>query len=55
MLFSKTGIYFDAKKNELHSVISKDIRAAAGTQPFVKDAPLNLIYVADYAKSLGQQ
>jgi SagB-type dehydrogenase family enzyme len=45
------GAYiFDAKKNELHSVISKDIRAAAGTQPFVKDAPLNLIYVADYAK-----
>ena len=45
------GAYlFDAKKNELNPIVSKDIRSAAGTQPFVKNAPLNLIYVADYAK-----
>jgi len=50
VVLEDAAYFFDAKKNELHPVASKDIRAAAGTQPFVKDAPLNLIYVADYAK-----
>jgi nitroreductase len=27
-----------------------DLRAATGTQPFVAEAAVNLVYVADYAK-----
>jgi len=45
------GLYiYDAASNMLLSVISKDIRGLTGLQAFVKDAPLNLIYVADYSK-----
>jgi len=41
---------YDAKTNSLKPVLSKDLREATGKQPFVKDAPLNLIYVADGTK-----
>jgi nitroreductase len=41
---------YDAKGNALQQILAEDIRAAAGIQPFVKDAPVNLIYVADYDK-----
>jgi SagB-type dehydrogenase family enzyme len=45
------GLYlYDAKKHILNPVLSKDIRAMAGKQDFVKDAPINLIYVADFSK-----
>jgi len=45
------GLYlYDAKENIFKPVLSKDIRAMTGGQPFVKDAPVNLIYVADYSK-----
>lgn len=45
------GLYlYDAKKHILNPVLSKDIRAMAGKQDFVKDAPVNLIYVADFSK-----
>jgi nitroreductase len=45
------GLYlFDAKQNMLIPVLGEDIRALTGKQPFVKDAPVNLIYVADFAK-----
>jgi nitroreductase len=30
--------------------VAEDIRFLAGRQPFVKDAPLNLIYVADFGR-----
>jgi nitroreductase len=42
---------YDAKANALKQVVSEDIRALTGTQPFVKDAPVNLVYVADLAKA----
>jgi nitroreductase len=46
------GLYvYDAKGNRLNAVLSDDIRAKTGTQPFVKDAPVNLVYVADLAKA----
>jgi SagB-type dehydrogenase family enzyme len=45
------GLYlYDAKAYELKPVLSDDIRALAGRQEFVKDAPVNLIYVADFSK-----
>jgi nitroreductase len=45
------GAYlYDAKAHALKSVASGDLRAHTGGQPFVKDAPLNLVYVADTAK-----
>ena len=45
------GLYlFDAKENMLTPVLSEDIRALTGKQPFVKDAPIDLIYVADLSK-----
>jgi len=49
------GIYlYDAKANRLKLVASGDHRAAAGTQAYVKDVPLNLVYVADMTKSGGK-
>ncbi|MDR3556332.1 MAG: SagB/ThcOx family dehydrogenase [Syntrophobacteraceae bacterium] len=46
------GAYlYDAKKNTLEGVLKKDIRTTAGTQDYVKDAPLTLVYVADYSKA----
>jgi SagB-type dehydrogenase family enzyme len=45
------GLYlYDAKANKLDCILAQDIRAATGKQPFVKDAPVNLLFVADYAK-----
>lgn len=46
------GLYlYDAQKNELKVLGREDVRAVAGTQPFVATAPLNLIYVADFNKA----
>ena len=45
------GLYlYDAKPHVLKPVLAEDIRALAGLQAFVKDAPLNLIYVADLSR-----
>ncbi|HKW28156.1 MAG TPA: SagB/ThcOx family dehydrogenase [Verrucomicrobiae bacterium] len=45
------GLYlYDAKGNALQPVLAEDVRAATGVQPFVKDAPVELVYVADYAR-----
>jgi SagB-type dehydrogenase family enzyme len=45
------GLYlFDAKAHRLQPILPDDIRAMTGGQPFVKDAPVNLVYVADYSK-----
>ena len=45
------GAYlYNAKKNMLTEVHDRDIRGKTGKQPFVKDAPLNLVYVADFSK-----
>jgi SagB-type dehydrogenase family enzyme len=41
---------YDAKAHALNPVANEDLRALAGTQPFPKDAPLNLVFVADFAK-----
>ena len=45
------GLYlYDPKNHVLKPVLSGDIRTLTGKQDFVKDAPVNLIYVADFSK-----
>ncbi|OGV49255.1 MAG: hypothetical protein A2X49_10080 [Lentisphaerae bacterium GWF2_52_8] len=45
------GLYlYDAKEHKLIKTLPDDIRATTGKQPFVKNAPLCLIYVADFKK-----
>jgi nitroreductase len=45
------GLYlYDAKANLLKQILATDIRGMTGTQGFVKEAAVNLIYVADYSK-----
>lgn len=45
------GLYlYDAKAQTLKPVLSEDIRSVTGRQDYVKDAPINLIYVADFAR-----
>lgn len=46
------GVYvYDAKANALEPVAEGDFREATGTQSFVKDAAVNLVYVSDLAKT----
>jgi len=48
------GLYrYDARANQLVPVVRDDLRAQTGTQPFVKDAPLDLVYVADLSRTQG--
>lgn len=45
------GVYlFEASSHSLKPLLGGDRRSIAGTQAFVTQAPLNLIYVADFAK-----
>ena len=45
------GLYlYDAKANLLNPVLTEDIRGMTGRQAFVKEAAVNLIYVADHSK-----
>jgi SagB-type dehydrogenase family enzyme len=45
------GLYlYSAKEHILKPVLNRDIRALTGKQSFVKEAPVNLIYVSDYSK-----
>jgi nitroreductase len=46
------GLYvYDAKGNKLDPVLAEDVRSATGAQPFVKDAPVTLVYVTNLAKT----
>jgi len=47
-----SGLYvYDAAKHILKQIHNRDIRALCGTQDFVATAPLNIVYVADMAKT----
>jgi len=47
----KQGAYvYSATSNRLDLVAAEDIRALGGTQSFVKDAPVTLVFVADFAR-----
>jgi len=51
LVLNATGAYvYDAKAHALKPLASGDLRALAGTQDFVKDAPVNLVYVADTSR-----
>ena len=46
------GLYFyEPKNHSLKKIHGKDIRELTGKQPFVKDAPVNIILVADYSRT----
>jgi len=48
------GVYvYDAKTNKLEPALAGDFRAATGTQSFVKDAAVDLVYVSDLSKTDG--
>ena len=48
---TKAGLYLlDPKDWTLNLVLAADIRTATGMQDFVNAAPLNLVYVADFAR-----
>jgi len=47
----KQGAYvYSAKSNKLDLVVAEDIRILGGTQSFVTNAPVTLVFVADLAK-----
>ena len=49
---TEDGLYiYDARGNRLSPILRDDLRAKTGIQPFVKDAPVNLVYVADLTKT----
>jgi SagB-type dehydrogenase family enzyme len=46
------GVYlYEPKEHSLKQISAEDQRAATGVQDFVKQAPLNLVYVADLKKT----
>lgn len=46
-----SGLYlYSPKEHQLDPVLPDDIRASTGRQDFVKEVPVNLVYVADFAK-----
>ena len=48
---SSEGLYlYQAKEHRLELVVPGDLRAATGTQDYVKEAAINLVYVADLAR-----
>jgi len=50
VVMAEGSYLYDAKEHSLKAVAAADLRAQAGTQAFAKDAPVNLIFVADTAK-----
>jgi SagB-type dehydrogenase family enzyme len=45
------GVYkYQAKDHCLIPVLSKDVRPLAATQAYAQKAPVNLVYISDYAK-----
>jgi SagB-type dehydrogenase family enzyme len=47
----KQGAYrYDAAKHRLDQILAEDIRALGGSQDFVRDAPVTLVFVADLTK-----
>ncbi len=46
-----SGAYlYDASANKLQLIVSSDLRSITGYQDFVDEAPLDLVFVADYSR-----
>jgi len=50
VLTSEGAFVYDAKGNQLASVLAQDLRSKATTMGSMRDAPVHLVFVADYAK-----
>ncbi|HEX2868990.1 MAG TPA: nitroreductase family protein [Ignavibacteriales bacterium] len=51
---TKDGMFlYNAKDHSLIQVSGEDLRPLTGKQDFVRDAPLNLVYIADVSKTGG--
>jgi SagB-type dehydrogenase family enzyme len=45
------GLYrYEPRDHALNEILAQDVRAKTGMQPFVGEAPLNLVYVADLGR-----
>jgi len=56
VVVNATGAYlYDAKANALAPMAAGDLRAITGVQDFVKEAPVNLLLVADTSRIQGAQ
>ena len=53
VLLRQGAFVYSAASNKLDLVANEDVRALGGSQAFVKDAPLTLVFVADLAKQGG--
>jgi glyoxylase-like metal-dependent hydrolase (beta-lactamase superfamily II) len=51
---ARGAFVYDAVKNALRRIVPDDLRALTGTQDFVKEAPVTLVYVADTSRLKGQ-
>ena len=50
---ARGAFVYDAVANALRRIVPDDLRALTGTQDFVKDAPVTLVYVADTSRLKG--
>ena len=50
VLLAEGAYVYDAKGNQLTPVLAQDLRAKAAPMGSMKDAPVHLLFVADYAK-----
>jgi nitroreductase len=50
VLLAEGAYVYDAKANQIVSVSDQDLRPKLAVQGFMRDAPVHLVFVADYAK-----
>jgi len=56
LVVNASGAYlYDAAGNALKPLVAGDFRALTGVQDFVKDAPFNLLFIADTSRMQGSQ
>lgn len=55
LIMEDGSYFFDPHEHALVKLGDEDLREYAGSQDFVKTAPLNLIFVADYERMRGAQ
>ena len=50
VLLAEGAYIYDAKGNQLTPVLAQDIRMKTSTQGFMREAPVHLLFVANYSK-----